>query len=231
MYIGTTECGDPGLVFDWVNNLQPANIIITKNLNDTLIQHILTHQKQIILHVTCTGYGGTKLEPNVPDYHWTFNQVQKLISLGFPKEQLVLRIDPIIPTHLSRTLKVLELFEGTIKRCRYSFLDMYPHVLTRFKTAHIRIPYTSFNAPKEVQQTALEAISKFDYDFESCAEFTPHKLGCASKKDLQILGITDYVPPQNARKQRYSCSCLPKKQLLPFGTKCAHKCLYCFWKD
>lgn len=231
MFIGVTECADPGLDFGWVKNLLPANIIISKNINDRLIKEVLAHKKNIILHVTCTGLGGSVLEKNVPNHTYTYSQVIKLLEAGFPSEQIVLRVDPIIPGHTDVIEPVLEEFEGLVKRCRYSFLDMYQHVKVRFQEANIELPYESFNAPFQLQRQVGEVLKKYDYEYESCAENTSHKLGCASYKDLQILGIKDYQIPSNARQQRSTCSCLPKKQLLPFGTKCNHKCLYCFWKD
>lgn len=189
MFIGVTECGDPGLVFDWTTRLLPANIIISKNINDTLIKHVLANQSKIILHVTCTGLGGTVLEPNVPNYNFTLAQVKKLIDFGFPREQIVLRIDPIIPNYLNPIINVLREFEGVITRCRYSFLDMYPHVKQRFAKAGIKLPYESFNAPKHMQQNALQVLSKFDYEKyfwttdlpNQLSELRGKRLGCYCK--------------------------------------------------
>ena len=77
---------------------------------------------------------------------------------------------------------------------------------------------------------------KDTFDFECCAEqkfkadFISH-FGCASYKDIEILqkDKNEYGEPE--KKQRQECQCLAKKQIL--GVKpgrCAHQCLYCFWK-
>jgi DNA repair photolyase len=92
--VGITERGDAGLDFSWINKLLDANIIITKNLNDTMIQHLINNKDKIILHITCTDFGATKVEPNVPNVKFTHNQVLKLIENGFPVNQIVLRVDP-----------------------------------------------------------------------------------------------------------------------------------------
>lgn len=91
---GITEAGDAGLDYSWANKLLDGNIIITKHLtaqNDKLIDLLLKNKNKIILHVTCTGYGGTKMEPNVPKPQEVYNGVNELISRGFPEKQIVLR--------------------------------------------------------------------------------------------------------------------------------------------
>lgn len=233
-YIGVTERGDAGLDLSWADKLYDTNIIITKNVNDKFIDKVLKHKDKIILHITCTGFGGTLLEPNVPSYKLTLAQTMKLIKLGFPVEQIVLRIDPIIPTE--KGIKLVDIVLGAfdildIKRVRYSFLDMYPHVKERFKQAGIPVPYNSFTAPKKMIDNALQLIIKYEdrYEFESCAENTPHKTGCISEKDLEILGKNIEIVPGGL--QRKGCLCLGnKKELLNNRGQCWHGCIYCYWK-
>ena len=67
--IGVTEAGDAGLDLSWVSKLFDVNVIITKHLtpkNTALIKALLNNKDKIILHCTCTGYGGTLMEKNVP---------------------------------------------------------------------------------------------------------------------------------------------------------------------
>ena len=69
MKFGITEAGDAGLDFSWADKLLDGNIIITKHLttkNTQLLKLLIENQDKIILHATCTGFGGTKMEPNVP---------------------------------------------------------------------------------------------------------------------------------------------------------------------
>ena len=241
---GITERGDAGLDLSWLQNLQPANILITKNLNDNFIQALIcAHQEsKIITHITCTGFGGKPVEKNVPTKEWTHQQVIKLLESGhFPVEQLVLRIDPIVPTDrgIQTALSVLELFKDTgIKRVRYSFMDMYHHVKERFRQQGIPIPYETFSAPITMQKKAIYELSKYDeenilyqYQFESCAENTPHKLGCISEKDFKILDIPNTEMMIKLKGQRSDCLCVGNKyELLTSRRQCDHKCSYCFWK-
>jgi len=234
--VGITERGDAGLDFSWVNKLLDANIIITKNLNDTIIQHLIENKDKIIFHITCTGLGATKVEPNVPNVKFTYNQVHKLIQNGFPIQQIVLRVDPIIPLKQvleQRVKMVLDLFKDTgIKRVRYSFLDMYPHVKERLIKAGMNLPYESFCCPNYMKQNALNLLKQYEdiYEFEACAENTYHQKGCISQKDYDILGIKGEAIPVGF--QRKGCMCIAgKTELLTNKKKCPHGCLYCYWKD
>lgn len=100
MVIGITESGDPSLDFSWTNKVDDCNgvILITKNVSDELISQIMKHKDKIILHATCTGMGGTIIEPYVSTYEHQLAQVSKLLAAGFPKDRVIIRIDPIIPT-------------------------------------------------------------------------------------------------------------------------------------
>ena len=64
--IGVTEAGEIAFNLDAFDRLYKANIIITKRLTDELIEKLIEHKNKIILHLTCTGMGGTRIEPFVP---------------------------------------------------------------------------------------------------------------------------------------------------------------------
>lgn len=236
--IGITERGDAGLNFEWVDKLYQANIIITKHLtvkNTRLIDALINNKEKIILHATCTGYGGTNIEPRVPTPNDVYDGVQTLIHFGFPAEQIVLRTDPIFPTQIGiATVKaVWEKFSDTgVKRCRYSVVDMYPYVKKRIIDVVGKLPFETFKAPKEMMEAVKTAMltSNMPYEFESCAEDLPVQTGCISKKDLDILGIV--AETEEGGFQRKGCMCLKgKTELLTKKRICPSGCLYCYWKD
>lgn len=249
--IGITEQGDGGLDLSWQNRLGDVNgaVIITKNLNDRCIQALLRQHgygHKLILHCGCTGWGGLAMEPNVPGYIWQINQLIRLAAAGFPKENIVLRIDPILPTPQGLTAvtnvlnKIQEMQAGNKFpeqiRIRISVMDMYRHVQERFKEKGWKPPYgTYFYAPKWMMDRLTNLLSKYPYTYETCAEKYLNapiyeKVGCISHKDLSLLGLhtdnTD-VNPQN----RTGCLCLcAKTELLTRKQQCPHKCLYCYWR-
>lgn len=251
MKIGITEAGDASLDYTWLNKIDSCDgiILITKNVTDHFIKTILPYKHKIILHATCTGMGGTVVEPNVPNYKQQLAQVSKLIEAGFPKNQITVRIDPIVPTAKGLQTAQNVINASPVRHFRFSVLDTYPHVRARFKAAGITLPYgDSFQASNEqfeMLKTWLAGQSPADI-FECCAEDklvdVPNvctvscvsnvcTVGCVSENDINTLGLTlDAVYPTGL--QRKSCRCLScKTELLSHKQRCPHGCLYCYWKD
>ena len=240
--VGITESGEPAFNLDLFKGLYEANVIITKSLTDKLIEKLVENKSKIILHITCTGYGGTEIEPFVPSPEKTRTQTLKLIEKGFPAEQIVLRIDPCFPTieGQKRAYYIAALFAGTgIKRLRFSVLDMYDHVKERFKKAGCQIPYSSFHASSYSRNNlyrGLQEISKkYGYEIETCAEPGIKSISCISQKDIEILNLSDKITLKSSAKQRKTCGCPANKTELIHHNKaprrCQNQCLYCFWKD
>ena len=234
---GITETTDPAFHLELFDNLCEGNTIITKRLTDKLIEKLVEHKSKIILHLTCTGMGGTKIEPFVPTKEKTKEMFDKLIASGFPVEQVVLRIDPIVPTEkgLETAVSVLDLFKGSgIQRVRISFLDMYKHVKERFDSCNIPLPYDTFHAKAIDRNKAFDKIQirSIDDNFllECCGEPGIASVPCLSMRDVKILGL-DYELVGDA-EQRESCSCpANKKQIIKAKpSRCANNCLYCYWK-
>lgn len=247
--IGVTERGDAGLDLSWQDGLASVGnraILITKNLNDRFIYAVsesVRNGANLIIHATCTGCGGTVVEPHVPKPEWTIAQIEKLIASGFGKERIVLRADPIIPGYERYLKSVLDmaLSAGLLPdiRVRVSVLDMYAHVRKRFADAGITLDVNGFQA-SDVQFKRIDDILR-DYrdnhnvKFESCAEpklTVPEKAGCVGEKELALMGVPldagTGINPQN----RNGCLCLAgKTELLSHKGQCPHKCLYCYWKS
>ncbi len=246
MQIGVTERGDAGIDLSWVEKLETVDgvILITKKLTDGCIEKILENKEKIILHLTCTGFGGSILEPNVPEYKKQIEQCKKLIEKGFSSYQIVLRIDPIIPTEkgLITAQTVLDYTLSLnlgIQRVRISVIDMYPHVRERFVKKGVPLPYgESFSASTEqfrmVNNWVRDNKAKYkNVSFECCAENRLHfaeQVGCVSNKDLGLLGLKR-IDTDSIGFQRNGCLCLGcKTELLENKTPCKHQCLYCYWK-
>lgn len=251
MQIGITERGDAGIDLGWLERKDTVDgmVLITKNLTKPFRNHILELNKsgyKIILHCTCTGFGGTELEPFVPDYKTQLNNLKQLIEDGFPAKNCVLRIDPIFPSTngLKRVHELLNYFISLntgVTRVRVSIVDEYKHVKERYR-AHGWTPlygdnfYPSFDQMKMTANT----LNQFDFTFETCAESQFSKMlkkvdiiGCVSLRDLKILDLPEELMTENPQG-RSGCRCLScKTELLIQKEKhpCAHQCVYCFWKS
>lgn len=248
MKIGITERGDAGLDLSWANKLQSTDmaILITKNLNGPFKEKVtaLQHNFNLIVHATCTGWGGTYMEPAVPDYKTQLDALKEL-TLSFPIEQCVLRVDPIIPTPmgLDRVRNVLQYAEslGLIPgmRVRVSIIDEYAHVKARFAKQGLPPVYQDNRKYPNANEIRLvkHLLAEFpQVTFETCAEMyltgrNIERTGCVSAKDLAIFNLkpdTNQANPQN----RLGCLCLcGKHELLENKHRCPHQCLYCYWKD
>lgn len=240
--VGITENCDPAYHLEIFDNLYDANIIITKNLiTDELIEKLVLNKNKIILHVTCTGMGGSIIEPHTASKEVVHTYFKKLIDAGFPVEQTVLRIDPCIPTEkgIKTAISVIELFSDTgIKRVRFSSLDIYKHVKERFSENNIKLPYKSFHASNEMIMNLYNSLKnvtdKYGMELESCAEPLVNSTSCLSQKDIDILGLSNKIELVGNAGQRKSCDCPKNKTQLIKGikpTQCPNNCLYCFWKN
>ncbi len=239
--IGTTESGEIAYNLDAFDRLYKGNIIITKRLTDKLIEKLIEYKDKIILHLTVTGMGSTRIEPFVPSPQTTLEKLQKLIYGGFPTDHIVLRVDPIVPTikGLNTATSVLRLFRGLgIKRVRISFLDNYKHVRERFKEIGVELYNGEFHAPLKERLKCLTAIKycaeECGYEtVEACGEPGIDSIPCLSQKDIDILGLTDEIVLEGSAEQRKSCGCPANKTSLFKGKleRCDNKCLYCYWRD
>ena len=240
--VGITESSEVSFHLEVFDELYNANIIITKRLTNALIEKLVENKDKIILHLTCTGWGNSVLEPFVPTLETTRKKFGRLLESGFPIEHCVLRIDPIIPTEegIDKMFSVIRLFSDTgIQRVRFSVLDMYEHVKKRFIEAGLQIPYDTFHAPLEVRKNIYNILvdfgKQYGFDVEACAEPGIESVPCLSQKDIDILGLTDKIILVGNKEQRSNCHCSSNKQELikskDRAKRCFSKCLYCFWTD
>lgn len=257
--IGITERGDAGRNLDWTKTIDGVNgaILITKTITRDFANAVLNCGKPLIIHCTCTGWGGTAMEPNVFPYQVQLNSLKHLIEAGFPAHRCVLRIDPIIPISngIEVAEAVLQYFYSLnlgVSRVRISVVDDYKHVKQRFAEMgwNSIYPGNNFYADTEQLKAVINMLNRNRKDkvfFETCAE---HRLvslaeflgyrgllteqGCVSKADLFLMDFEGYAQgqfglnPQN----RNGCCCLScKTELLTKRHPCENGCKYCFWKN
>lgn len=89
--------GDPTKDYSWVTLLGDVNIIRTKSITEEFINVCLQNKSRIYLHVVITGMNATQLEHNIKPVKEVFYGVKSLIDKGFPKNKILIVVDPIIP--------------------------------------------------------------------------------------------------------------------------------------
>lgn len=258
--IGVTERGDPALSDIWTYKLRHGKyngaVIITKDFYTVekqlwkLFRDMPTFP--IIIHTTITGYGGTKLEPNVPKPYINFAVLNEFMRKCDREpntvRDIVLRVDPIIPTRkgIETARNMIEIgYAIGIRRFRVSMIDMYKHVMQRFRALDFPLPYGENFQPKECHAKAIDrmidgfkkSISKYGMDdvrFESCAEpllQSTLQQGCISQYDLMKMDLYIRNEDFEVGNQRKECLCYAGKSELLEGCKqCDHRCAYCYWK-
>lgn len=257
--IGITERGDAGINLTWEDKLSTVDgaILITKKITEEFSEALLHHHNNgfpIILHATCTGWGGSDFEPNVPEPRQQLTAAYRLLEKGFPLKRLVLRIDPIIPTSvgMKKFSDVLQIASEigipiqTIRK-RISILDQYPHVKKRLESIGYQPLYNGYfqAAPWAIETIAkkLDTIynqwGKYAIGFESCAEpklaeqaKSVTASGCVSTKDIELMGLNPTKIPNgiNGQNRKGCLCCMAKKELLTQKSRCANGCIYCYWK-
>lgn len=249
MRIGITERGDAGLDLSWKSKMHTVDgaVLITKSINNDFIDIVLKEDKPVIVHCTCTGYGGTVLEPNVHPYHEQLSALRKLIDMGFPEERTVIRVDPIIPTPKGCSVAGDVLYTASCifpkyaGRVRFSFIDVYEHIKKRYPP--FCTLYSGTTPPTDAIKLAFDYLKLYrawlGRPFQACAENFGSQAddmlvkctGCISQEDIRLLGL-QYDKELGRKGQRSSCMCLScKTELLTNRHPCANGCLYCYWRD
>lgn len=250
MKIGVTERGDAGIDFSWHAKLSSIDgaVIITKRMGPEFNRLMLTASKPCILHCTCTGRGGTWLEPNVPDFATQLTWLKELVHAGFPAERCVVRIDPIIPdrdgiTAAGNVLTMLQETLPEVKRIRFSVYDEYRHVKERLIAAGHEPFYRNdrFYAPDFMKENVIRELCRHPYVYETCAEDWAARndtlsrfitRGCVSATDLALMNLSLPDGLSENSQGRKGCHCLScKTELLTQKRQCTNKCIYCYWKQ
>lgn len=249
--IGVTEAGD--LVFDlswvdWVFKDKRPAILISKNPaklfeimeDETHKQHVAGKHDfvpNVIIHCTITGFGGTKLEPNVPKPGVSIEAYKKFVEwLG--KDKVVLRCDPLFPSKIAVEIAIANVMSKHIPgtRISISFIDLYKHVVKRFNEigydlAKLGLDESNFHLTIETRKSLLDLMCLKGVDMTSvsaCGEPGITSEPCVSQYDCKILGVK-WMPP--AFKQRFACKCAGNKhEILSRKHQCGHGCIYCYWK-
>lgn len=227
--IGFTERGDAGRDTDtWygkcLRHEVDGVVAVTKSLTNKCGDALLDLHKRgfpCILHLTCTGWGGTWMEPNAFPLMDQLSAAQALMKHGFPMDHVVLRIDPVVPTNAGIAVMTTVLQEACNKgffdrkdgmRLRMSIFDNYPHVVRRFQDAGKEPLYGGKFQPEPDELdyafwrigkiwTKCKALNKNLPRFEVCGEPRIHRFGTVFPEEPYEINV----------------GCLSKKDLSAMG--------------
>jgi len=148
----------------YAKKLVDINIITTKNLTPDFIDFAITNKNRIFLHIIINGMGATIIEPHIPTVKYMFDNISKLIKLGFPKNQILIIVKPIIPNDngLKALQFLLRLFtefkQLRLRYVRFEILKYYKNSDNQYSIAN-RYIYS------RVKQHKMEDLFKSDQIF------------------------------------------------------------------
>jgi DNA repair photolyase len=244
---GVTNYGDPSLNYSWVENLKGMEgaIVISKGASTKLEDALLENRDKIIYHATCTGLGGTMIEPNVPTIVEKFDHIKRLIKYGFHANQIVMRIDPVMPigyvdiinklcgiNYIEKLRNILDSSKSLrIERIRYSYLKLTKSIKSNFENLHYEFVGKNTN-----EYVDLKSINP-DFHYEACCENLAdysERFGCISDIDTHILGVSKKIKLEYPEKFKNECRCPLNRVEMILSNKgfdCSFGCIYCYLKD
>lgn len=252
-FVGFTESGDPACSNVWVTRYQKLNcvgaVVISKGMPLKFGRDfMLANKEHMVFHATTTGWGGTRVEPGVKEWHERLDDVDAFVEEGFPKDHVVIRVDPIPVYPDGRGFTVakavmIEVAKRGYKNIKYSYMDVqkYPHLKRRYTELGIEIPIEIYECKRELiedfNEFMLELEKEFGIRFTCCAEhdFVPkhHDHPCLDGWFFDTCNLDRRLMMPTRRGQRQECNCAGnKKELMPYqSTGCAHQCAYCYWAE
>lgn len=211
----------------------PRNILDHPGLRKCLRRH-----RQVVIHLTVTGMGGSFLEPNIPPSGEVLEVLPDLVGFLAHPERLRLRFDPIVHLRLpdGRIYSNLEHFERIASAARSagikvmvtSWMEAYPKVISRLQAFGISpIVLSRPEWKEESDRLAARAAALGIYLTGCCVEGWPSG-ACIDGAVLNRLHPDGQkTSVQKAKGQRPRCGCTESWDI-GWYYRCPGGCLYCY---
>ncbi len=215
----------------WTKN--PAAMVKNRGLN-----RMLRDYRQIYIHLTITGMGGTEFEINIPPWKEVVNLLGPLVTLTETPDRICWRFDPILEAekegkiygnfHLFPFIaEAVSAYE--IKDCRISWVSPYKKVISRMQRNGWCLVQKAAEEEKE-QAEILERIGRdlrIQLHFCSMKDFPISRcIDGALLNELHPDGLRCSL--ERAEGQRKLCGCTKSLDIGWYTDRCKHGCLYCY---
>jgi len=215
----------------WTKN--PQNMIAPGALRETLERY-----RQLYVHLTMTGLGGTVLEPHIPPWETLRQMAPTLIALVKGPERISWRFDPILRCMAQGNLiSNIEMFNeiacamaaAGITACRTSWVEPYRKVLRRLEKKGVRlVPHTA-QERKEHRRFFEQTAAGLGMSLHYCSVEGRTRSSCIDGELLNRLHPDGKIcSTRRAKGQRKLCGCTESIDIGWYSQKCPNGCLYCY---
>ncbi len=198
----------------------------------------LQQYRQLYVHLTITGLGGTFLEPNIPPWREVVAMVPQVLNkIGGPR-RLVWRFDPIIRVEYNgRETENFSLFEDMARAlnpcgiavCRTSWVEPYRKVVRRMDKKAVRLVPFSPEERREQAARLEKVAAAVNMQMQYCSVEGFSRSRCIDGKFFAGLHPDGAVcSARGARGQRKLCGCTESIDIGWYSLKCTNGCLYCY---
>lgn len=236
--------GDPTTNYKWVQNLTEVNVIRSKRITDEFIKVLLENKDKIYLHFEISGMGKTIFEPNIPSVKQSFFGLKKLIDSGFPQNQILVIIKPILQNQnglnaLKLLMRVFSEFSPLrLRYARFELLQYYQDKNGKFCLSNRNIA-----GRQELRMSGREFLFKSpsfykDYytliqDYKAIIYVDNSEEALIGVRELRPFGYNN-TNPDGSSVITYDKGNRAKPKVLLLNGKnpqrCHNKCLLCQYK-
>lgn len=236
----------PGYFIEKLQDYPPERVhtivIWTKNpqamLSNERLCSTLARYRQLYVHLTITGFGGSVLEPHIPPWQDVVGMLAQLVVFTGDARRISWRFDPIIRVEVNGTLfSNIDLFaplaeavgEAGIAFCRTSWVEPYAKVQRRLARRGITLQLHSPEERREHARELTRIAASHGMGIHFCAVADFPRSRCIDGELLSRLhpdGLN--CSPARAKGQRPLCGCTQSIDIGWYSQKCLHGCLYCY---
>jgi len=236
----------PDYLIDKLKDYPPERVhtivIWTKNpenlLNNQRLRNTLASYRQLYVHLTITGLGGSVLEPHIPPWQKVAGMLAGLVAFTGDARRVSWRFDPIIRAEEEgKLLSNREMFPAIIREvskagiplCRTSWVEPYAKVQRRCAKRGVTLNLHSLEERQEHARELSRIAKDHGMDMQFCSMNNFPRSSCINGELLTELhpdGLS--CSHARAKGQRPLCGCTKSIDIGWYSQKCPHGCLYCY---
>ena len=239
-------CCYPELLIEKLASYPPEKVhslvIWTKNpLN--MIRHAplraaLAGYRQLYVHLSITGLGGSVLEPRIPAWREVAALLPAVVELAGDPRRVSWRFDPIVRAVMegkeTANFELFPLIAGPvgacgITTCRTSWVEPYRKVVRRMEKKGVRLLPYSIEERREQASRLQQWAAQAGMTVHFCSMEGFARSRCIDGHILEALH-PDGMPcsKKKAKGQRALCGCTESLDIGWYSLKCTNGCLYCY---